>query len=248
LFQHTIFPEKIMITPAWQYDEMKQIGTDYENEDEVRRYDERMGAFRDRAAEVDVIVRALKLEYDHRIMEIGCGTAEFAIRAAEFCREVTAVDISPVMISYAKKKAAALDLDNITFVHAGFLTCELAGPPLNAVVTELALHHLPDFWKLVALKRIADMMVPGGMLYLRDIVFSVKLDSYEKALSFAVEDFRKVAGDETARNFERHIRQEFSTYDWIMEEMLYRAGFDIIDAAYGDHCMATYQCRKVERP
>ncbi len=233
-----------MNTPAWQYDEMKQIGTDYENEDEVRRYDERMGAFRDRAAEVDGIASAIGLARDHRIMEIGCGTAEFAIRAAAICHEVTAVDISPVMISYAKKKAAARTINNISFVHAGFLTCAHAGQPLDAVVTELALHHLPDFWKLVALRRIADMTAPGGMLYLRDVVFSFKMETCEKALSFAVEGMRKAGGDETARNFERHIRQEYSTFDWIMEEMIYRAGYDIIDAGYGDHCMATYLCRK----
>lgn len=236
-----------MTTPAWQYDEMKQIGTDYASEDEVRQYDERMGRFRDRAADADAIIEAIGLDHDHIVMEIGCGTAEFAIHASERCERVIAIDISPVMLEYARTKAAARGRANIDFIHAGFLGYKHAGAPLDAIVTELALHHLPDFWKLVALHRIANMMRPGGMMYLRDVVFSLNLEKYEKTLTYAVEDLRKAAGDDTARNFERHIRQEYSTYDWIMEEMLYRAGFDIIDAAYGDHCLATYLCRKGER-
>ena len=37
--------------PSWQWDELTQIGTDYEDVAEVRAYDERMAALRDRAAE-----------------------------------------------------------------------------------------------------------------------------------------------------------------------------------------------------
>lgn len=236
-----------MTNPDWHYDEMKQIGTDYASEDEVRRYDERMGRFRDRTADADAIIETIGLELGHEILEIGCGTAEFAIRAAGRCRQVVAIDISPAMLSYARKKAADRGCRNITFSHAGFLTYQRAGGPLDAIVTELALHHLPDFWKLVALHRLATMVKPGGAFYLKDIVFSLNLDKYEKTLTFAVEDLRKAAGDETASNFERHIKQEYSTYDWVMEEMLYRAGFDVIDAQYGEHCLATYVCRKGER-
>jgi hypothetical protein len=29
--------------------------------------------------------------------------------------------------------------------------------------------------------------------------------------------------------------------------MLYRAGFDIINAEYGEHFMATYLCKRVEK-
>lgn len=35
-----------------------------------------------------------------------------------------------------------------------------------------ALHHLPDFWKALALWRIAQMLGPGGILRLRDIAFA----------------------------------------------------------------------------
>ena len=57
-------------------------------------------------------------------------------------------------------------------VRAGFLSYEHRGDPPAAVVTRNALHHLPDFWKAIALERIARLLRPGGVLLLQDIVFS----------------------------------------------------------------------------
>ena len=41
-----------------------------------------------------------------------------------------------------------------------------------AVFTRNPLHHLPDFWKAAALQRIAQLLKPGGVLRVRDIVYS----------------------------------------------------------------------------
>ena len=40
--------------------------------------------------------------------------------------------------------------------QAGFLTFTAPEEPVDAVLSSIALHHLPDFWKGVALQRIAD--------------------------------------------------------------------------------------------
>ena len=40
------------------------------------------------------------------------------------------------------------------------------------IYTRHALHHLPDLWKVVALGRMAALLVPGGVLFLRDLVFA----------------------------------------------------------------------------
>ncbi len=37
--------------------------------------------------------------------------------------------------------------------------------------TRNALHHLPDFWKAIALDRIATFLRPGGVLRLHDLIF-----------------------------------------------------------------------------
>ncbi len=228
----------------WQYDEMKHVGTDYSSEAEVEAYDRRMSTIRDVPAETQEISSSLELSMDDTLIEFGSGTGEFAAEISGQCRLVYAVDISPVMLAYAEKKARSRGRSNIRFINAGFLNYRHDGTPLDAVVTQLALHHLPDFWKQIALLKMSGLLKPGGKLYLRDVVFSLKLEKYEATVNHVLDYFSKASGDDMAEKFSNHVRNEYSTFDWVMEEMLYRAGFDIERADYGDNFMAAYVCRK----
>ena len=91
---------------------------------------------------------------------------------AAHCREVVAVDISPPMLHVARSRFDALGLSNVRCVPAGFLTYEHDGPAPTAVYSRNALHHLPDAWKAIALARVARLLGPGGVLRLRDLVYS----------------------------------------------------------------------------
>jgi SAM-dependent methyltransferase len=118
------------------------------------------------------------------------------------------------------------------------------GEPLDAAVTQIALHHLPDFWKQVALINMAGMLKPGGRLFIRDLVFSLKLEKYASTIDRMLERFREAGGDGMAGKVANHIRNEYSTFDWVMEEMIYRAGFVIESADYGDYFIASYLCTR----
>jgi hypothetical protein len=78
------------------------------------------------------------------------------------------------MTETLRKCSTDLRLSNIEVEQAGFLTYEHEGTPADFVYTRNALHHLPDFWKALALTRIAAMLKPSGVLRLRDLVFSVR--------------------------------------------------------------------------
>ncbi len=230
----------------WQYDEMKQIGTDYENEDEIIRYDERMAKLRDVNKEINDIIESTGLDEGHTMVEFGCGTGELAIAAAGICRKVIAVDISEPMVQFARKKAEDRVSRGINFVCSGFLNYEHQGEPADVIVSQLALHHLPDFWKMAALKKIHGILKIGGRFYLRDVVFSIPPDKYEQKIEGFLSYTAESAGEENASNYARHIKDEYSTYDWIMEEMLYRAGFYLERADYGEGMIAAYVCMKTE--
>jgi putative AdoMet-dependent methyltransferase len=228
----------------WTYDEMKHVGTDYESKAEVEDYDRRMSKIRDISAEIEEALSALELSAGQSLIEFGTGTGELALAASERCGLVIAADISTAMLGRAKEKAAARGRGNIRFVQAGFLGYRHEGEPLDAAVTQIALHHLPDFWKQVALINIARILKPGGRLFVRDLVFSFKLEKYDSTIDRMLERFRDAAGDGMADKVANHIKNEFSTFDWVMEEMLYRAGFDIVSADYGDYFLAGYLCTK----
>ena len=232
--------------PTWQYDEFQQIGTDYESTAEVAKYDERMSSLRNIPEECASIIKAIGLKRDNRVLEIGTGTGEFAIAAAKQCTHVYATDVSQIMLDYAQKKSKDRGVDNITFTRAGFLTYEHSAEPLDAVVTQLALHHLPDFWKAAALRRIWRMMKTGGRLYIKDVVFSFDVDNAVPSLNNWIDGVMKQSGEEFGKYIEAHIRDEFSTYDWMMEGILRSVGFSISSANYEDnHAFAEYVCVKI---
>ncbi len=227
---------------VWQWDEAQQIGTDYENVAEVEAYDSRMREVRDVGAENRRIIEMLQLQPGAHVLEIGTGTGAFARDASPLCAQVTAIDISPVMLEYAAQRARECGIVNITFQTGGFLTHQADAATYDAVVSGLALHHLPDVWKAVALERIYTWLKPGGRLSLRDVVFDWTGDQPGVY-------FDRIAGPdmpETSRHaLLRHIRQEYSTLAWIMEGLLTRAGLEILDQRQDGLFLREYLCRKV---
>ena len=187
--------------PEWQWDERVQVGTDYQDPAEVAAYDARMGRFRDVQAENRAILEALALTPEQILLEFGTGTGSFAIAAAGVCAAVYACDVSPMMLAYAREKAQRAGASNITFLLGGFLTYTHPGPAVDAVVTQLALHHLPDFWKGVALGRIAGLLKPGGKLYLRDVVFSFPAADHASRFDAVLADYT----EPMRTNFVRHL-------------------------------------------
>jgi ubiquinone/menaquinone biosynthesis C-methylase UbiE len=231
-----------MTIPIWQWDEKLQRGTDYTEIEHVRLYDERMAALRDVEAEAEGILNLLDLSSNDSLLEVGTGTGVFACAAARLCRKVIALDVSPVMLAYAKQRAEKAGIENIEFHDAGFLTYEHQDEPLAAVVSQHALHHLPDMWKLIALRRLAGIMSRAGSFYLSDVVFPdrAELDwpSYVERL------LGKVPADQR-EEMACHLREEFSTFDWIMREILRRAGFRIESAEMEKDFLAHYRCRRL---
>ncbi|NLW37287.1 MAG: class I SAM-dependent methyltransferase [Peptococcaceae bacterium] len=213
--------------PSWLYDERAKAGVDYNDTAIAAEYDNCHARFRDYEREARLVMERLDLQQGHRVIDLGCGTGAFAIPAARICRKVYAVDISRAMLERCAEKARAAGLHNIETHCAGFLTYEHKEAPVDAVVSVAALHHLPDFWKAVALKRIYNMLKPGGKLYLFDVVFSFPVESYQSELDKWVKGMCEEAGQAMAEETVLHIRDEYSSFDWVVEGMIERAGFRI---------------------
>ncbi|HDQ44881.1 MAG TPA: class I SAM-dependent methyltransferase [bacterium] len=226
---------------SWIYAE-KQIGKDYNTPEEVESYDARHGKFRDIERENEAIVDVLKLSPGHTVIDFGTGTGAFALRAAKSCTRVHAIDISAEMLACAKRKAKQLGLDNIVFHHAGFLSYHHDAAPVDAVVTNTALHHLPDFWKALALRRINTMMKTGGLFYLSDVVFSPRNTAAH--IEQWIEKLGQIGGETLRKDAEAHIRDEFSTFDWILEGLLERSGFEILRKEITGGVIGGYFCKK----
>ncbi|WP_243745157.1 methyltransferase domain-containing protein [Streptomyces hainanensis] len=157
---------------------------------------------------------------------------------------MVAADVSPAMLATLRDRAAEAGLTSLECAHAGFLSYHHEGPPADAVHTRHALHQLPDFWKALALDRLAALLRPGGVLRLRDLIYDFEPHEAESVFTawLAGAANRDPAAGYTADDYAEHIRTEHSTYRWLLEPMLTRAGFDIVDTAFEGRLFGTYTC------
>ncbi|MEM9159746.1 MAG: class I SAM-dependent methyltransferase, partial [Verrucomicrobiota bacterium] len=181
------------------------------------------------------------LEPGMRVLDIGCGTGTFAAQAAKRGLSVDAADVSETMLDAAGRKCEAL---GVRFHHAGFLTLELEETSIDVITTTFAFHHLPDFWKGIALNRISKFLKEGGVFYLRDVILESR-DPLDKIGEFISEQY-SLGGDFLRIDAEGHFRDEHSTYDWVMDGLLDRSGFSVTSRTFEQGVLGTYVCRKVE--
>lgn len=203
----------------------------------------------DRKARVDwdaelALLRETGLNEHSCLVDLGAGTGRLAVAAAPFCKRVVAVDVSPAMQTATREEVKRLELRNVECVQAGFLSYVHRGELANFVYTRHALHQIPDFWKAMALQRTRAMMPPGGVLRLRDLIFSFEPVGAGAAIEPWLE--RAAQSSEngwTRAELEEHLRNEYSTFTWLLEPMLERAGFTIQQAKYDPSGIyAAYVC------
>jgi len=212
------------------FDELAQAGPEHVDPAAVADYDRKAGF--DPARDI-ALLGELGLEEGSTVVDFGAGSGTFALAAAPVAARVVAVDVSPAMVAAMRVKVAAEGVRNVECVQGGFLTYEHVGRPADIIYSRNALHHLPDFWKAIALSRVASMLRPAGVLRLRDLVYSFEPAGAETFVDAWIESgTASSSAGWTPDELRAHVRDEYSTFAWILEELLHRAGFQLEDVRY----------------
>jgi 2-polyprenyl-3-methyl-5-hydroxy-6-metoxy-1,4-benzoquinol methylase len=224
-----------MLARDWYYNQRRRIGLDNAVASIYDRHDD--SDLRARAA-----LTVLGVKPGWRLADIGCGNGVMATEAALIGAEVDAIDISPAMLTladiYARDRKAAIRTQS-----AGLLSFAYQPNSYDLIVSEFTLHHLPDFWKAVALSRIFAALKPGANFYLRDIVFVGMPDGVERDVE-AWADFSIKNHDFERDSVVTHMRDEYSTFGWVIERMLTDVGFTLESVDYHAPLHGTYLLRK----
>jgi 2-polyprenyl-3-methyl-5-hydroxy-6-metoxy-1,4-benzoquinol methylase len=228
-----------MLARDWYYNDRRQVGVDFAAEDQAASYDQKQ---RDSAERARATLKQLGVAPGWRVADIGCGTGILACEAAQMGAEVEAIDISPAMLKLTEVHAADLGV-TLKTQAAGFLSFDYTPDSFDLIVSERALHHLPDFWKAVALARVFNALKPGGQFFLRDVVFNCAPDGIERTVE-EWSDFILKNHGYSRQEVATHVRDEHSTFGWVIEGMLKEARFNLISADYYAPVYGTYLAQK----
>jgi|SRR5579872_4545945 len=160
-------------------------------------------------------------------LDLGCGPATQLAQIAEFNPDVhfTGIDLSPRMLADAAAHINERRISNVTLARDNIARLEsIADSSTDAVISTMALHHLPALADLKScFGQIKRVLKPGGALYIADfgrlkslksVIFFAYLNrrhqphifslDYERSLraAFLPEDLRICASQELPRDIE----------------------------------------------
>ena len=103
-----------------------------------------------------------------RVLEIGCGTGNVAVRVkrADPGADVVGIDPDPLALARAQRKARGLS--GIRFERAYAQELPFADGEFDRVLSSMMLHHLDDDVKAGAAAEIHRVLRPGGTLHIVD--------------------------------------------------------------------------------
>ena len=105
---------------------------------------------------------------ESKILDVGCGSGRFSIRAAQSGHIVTAIDVTPAAITAASEKAKNLKLDNVNFLVGDMTEMPFQNNEFDYVFCpRFSINAVATFHKRK--KAISEMMrvvKPGGIVYI----------------------------------------------------------------------------------
>ncbi|MBP5366189.1 MAG: class I SAM-dependent methyltransferase [Bacteroidales bacterium] len=95
---------------------------------------------------------------EHKVLELGCGTGDFTKEIIKTGADITAIDISPVLLDIARRNISA---ENVRFVEDNAYQMSFADNSFDFVIGSSVLHHL-EIEKAVA--EIFRVLKPNGVM------------------------------------------------------------------------------------
>jgi ubiquinone/menaquinone biosynthesis C-methylase UbiE len=109
-------------------------------------------------------LRHFQLQPGARVLDGGCGSGAMArlLASRHPAVQVVGIDLNPGYIAYARNRATAEELGNLTFEAADLAALPLADASFDVVWSHLVLYFLPH--PDVALREFRRVLRPGGTL------------------------------------------------------------------------------------
>lgn len=157
----------------------------------ARIYNERWAGFARHVAPIvlDYYEACFGTDADRTLLDLCCGTGQFAAIAAGRGYRVTGVDLSPHMLRHARDNCVSYVASGVaTFIEADVRSFAVARPAGLAVATYDALNHLERLADLLAAFRAAYAAVAPGGMFVFDLNTRKRLQEWTGVMVTDTED------------------------------------------------------------
>jgi len=121
------------------------------------------------------------------LLDVACGSGEYAIFCAQKINKVCGVDLSSKMIEVARENARELKLVNISFVAQDVFELPFESGLFSIVNSKSAFHHFSDYKTIIGeMKRCCEN---GGKISIQDIIAyeNPKINDYFERLESLID-------------------------------------------------------------
>jgi ubiquinone/menaquinone biosynthesis C-methylase UbiE len=149
----------------------------------------------------DLMIRHMPLQPGQRMLDVGCGTGQPAVRLARATGcSVVGITINQMQIERANARAQAAGVsDRVQFEYADAMELPYADGSFDAVWALESIFHMPD--RAQVLREMVRVIRPGGQILIADVVEEVPLTAEERRVFFAAVEATSL----TTREHYRHL-------------------------------------------
>ncbi|CAN7514332.1 methyltransferase domain-containing protein [Phenylobacterium sp. LjRoot219] len=115
----------------------------------------------------DPLIEALAPQGAEHVLDVGCGSGQFAVAIAPRVAQVVGADLTPAMLDKARAQQAQAGVANVAWLQADSTALPVADGAFDIVTSRSMLHHAADPAATLAEMRRA--CAPGGRIAVLDL-------------------------------------------------------------------------------
>jgi len=146
-----------------------------------------------------------------RIMDLGCGGGNYAVKVASLMPNVdcTLIDISGNMVETAQNRVSKIITGKVTAIQGDYRDVELEENSYDIITAGTTLHHLREDneWKLV-FGNVYRALKPGGTFWINDIVLGETDEITNMMLGGWLSELKKQIGEEEIEMYMNRYESE----------------------------------------
>ncbi|MXY47737.1 MAG: class I SAM-dependent methyltransferase [Gemmatimonadetes bacterium] len=135
---------------------------------------------RDQQVDARKFIDQLEVDRNSIVVDLGCGEAKFLAAISPCIHTGIGIDASAHMLASARRSLTDLEIGNIELIHADFREFDVGFELADAVMSNYAIHHVPDVGKEEVFRRVHATLRSGGIFRLEDDSFNFPQEEFEE--------------------------------------------------------------------